>query len=133
MAAEQESPAPTRTQLADLVRVRKREMGLSYERLAARAVDPDTGEVVKPSWLHRLATDQPVIPPQLPQLRALAVALEVPIGRVQDAAGAQFFGIDTVWAASGDARALVERADRMTAGQRDQLMRLLDTFAPPQR
>lgn len=133
MAAEERTPQrDTRTDLSDLVLARKAALGVGYEKLAARCVDPETGvQSVKGSWLHRLATYLPVQAPELPALRGLAAGLEVPLGRVQDAAGAQFFGIDVVWSASGDARALVERADRMTPEQREQLMRLLDTFAPP--
>lgn len=129
--AEQGRPARSeRTQLGDLVRDRKTELGLSYERLAHRAVDPESGQrTVTGSWLHRLVNGMPVVPPDLPQLRAIAAAIEVPLGRVQDAAGFQFFGIDTVWSASGQARALVERADRLTDAQLEQLMRLLDAFA----
>lgn len=133
MAAEQDAPPGGRAQLRDLVRSRKAALGLSFEKLAARCVDPDTGEqTIKSSWLHRLATDLSVQPPDLPQLRGLAAGIQVPLYRVQDAAGAEFFGIDTVWSASGEARALVQRADRMTPEQREQLMRLLDTFAPPE-
>ncbi|MFJ4917188.1 XRE family transcriptional regulator [Streptomyces sp. NPDC088726] len=133
MAVEDRAPQPSaRTQLADLVRDRKASLDLSYEKLAVRCVDPETGvQTVKSSWLHRLATDMPVQAPDLSALRGMAVGLDVPLGRVQDAAGAQFFGIDVVWSESGDARALVERADRMTSEQREQLMRLLDSFAPP--
>lgn len=134
MVAESRASHPgTRTQLADLVRARKQALGLSFERLAARCVDPETGErPVKSSWLHRLASGQPVIPPQLEQLRAIAAGLDVTLGTVQDAAGAQFFGIDTVWSESGESRALVRRADRLTPEQREQLMRLMDVFAPPE-
>lgn len=133
MAADDRADAPPgRAPLRDLVRERKAALGLSYERLAARCIDPDSGtQTVKSSWLHRLATNQPVIPPDLPILRGLAVGLDVPLGRVQDAAGSEFLGIDTIWSASGDARALVERADRLTREQRDQIMRLIDSFAPP--
>lgn len=132
MAAEQDAPPGGRAQLRDLVRERKATLGLSFEKLAARCIDPDTGEqTIKSSWLHRLATDLSVQAPDLPQLRGLAAGIQVPLYRVQDAAGAEFFGIDTVWSASGEARALVQRADRMTQEQREQLMRLLDTFAPP--
>lgn len=129
--AEQERPVRReRTQLGDLVRHRKDELGLSYERLAHRAVDPENGKrTVTSSWLHRLVNRMPVVPPDLSQLRAIAAAIEVPLGRVQDAAGSQFFGIDTVWSTSGQARALVERADRLTETQLEQLMRLLDAFA----
>ncbi|WP_063756107.1 hypothetical protein [Streptomyces sp. NRRL B-24720] len=133
MAAEQDAPPGGRAQLRDLVRDRKATLGLSFEKLAVRCVDPESGaQTIKSSWLHRLATDLSVQAPDLAQLRGLAVGLQVPLYRVQDAAGAEFFGIDTVWSASGEARALVERADRMTPEQREQLMRLLDTFAPPE-
>lgn len=132
MAAEDRATGslPGRTQLRDLVRERKEQLGLSYAKLAARCIDPENGkQSVKDSWLHRLATDQPVEPPKLPALRGLAAGLGVSLGRVQDAAASEFFGIDTVWSRSGEARALVERADRMTPAQREQLLRLLDTFA----
>ncbi|MFE5895875.1 XRE family transcriptional regulator [Streptomyces sp. NPDC056488] len=129
MAAEDRAPAEGRTQLRDLVRQRKESLGLGYERLAARCVDPETGvQTVKYSWLHRLATNKPVEAPDLGQLRGLAAGLEVPLHAMQEAAGAEFFGIDTVWSASGEARALVERADRMTPEQRAQLLRLIETL-----
>ncbi|MFJ3536993.1 XRE family transcriptional regulator [Streptomyces sp. NPDC090109] len=129
MAAEDRAPAEGRTQLRDLVRERKEAIGLGYERLAARCVDPETGvQTVKYSWLHRLATGKPVEAPDLGQLRGLAAGLEVPLRVMQEAAGAEFFGIDTVWSASGEARALVERADRMTPEQRAQLLRLIETL-----
>lgn len=120
-----------RAQLSQLVRERKTRLGLSYERLAERCIDPDSGEqTVKSSWLHRLASGQPVIPPDFDALRGIAAGLDVPLGRVQDAAGAQFFGMDTVWSASGEARAWVERAGRMTPEQREAVQRLIETLAP---
>lgn len=133
MAAEDRAPETgERTQFRDLVRERRAALGLSYARLAARCIDPQSGEqTVKDSWLHRVESGLPVTPPDFPQLRGLAVGLDVPLGWVQDAAGAEFFGIDTVWAQSGEARALVERADHLTPQQREQLMRLLDTFHSP--
>lgn len=128
-----EHDAPARTDLSDLVRARRRELRLSLRAVQDRTADPDTGEpLLKYSWIDRLEKGQPVIPPQYLQLRALAAALETPLGRIQDAAGAQFFGIDSVWSESREARALVRRADRMTPEQLEQLMRLLDTLAPPE-
>lgn len=129
MAAQDRSPTAGRTQLRDLLRERKSALGLSYDRLAARCIDPTSGEqTVKSSWLHRLATDLAVQIPDYAMLRGLAAGLDVPLGRVQDAAGAEFFGIDVVWAASGEARALVEGADKLTPTQREQLQRLVDSF-----
>lgn len=124
-------PETVRTQLADLVRERKDDLGLSYARLAKRCIDPENGEQsVKDSWLHRLLTGLPVQAPELSVLRGLAAGLGVPLGRIQDAAGAQFFGIDTVWSASGEARALVERANELTPEQRAKLLDLMDAFVP---
>ncbi|MFE9845840.1 hypothetical protein [Streptomyces goshikiensis] len=129
MAAQDRSPTEGRTQLRDLVRARKAAMGLSYDKLAARCVDPVSGVVtVKSSWLHRLATDLPVQPPEFPVLRGLAAGMDVPLGQVQDAAGAEFFGMDVVWSSSGEARAIVEDLDRLTPLQREQLRVLLNSF-----
>lgn len=128
MAAQDRSEVG-RSQLRDLVRDRKGALGLSYDKLAARCVDPTSGEqTVKSSWLHRLATDLPVQIPDFPMLRGLAAGLDVPLGRVQDAAGAEFFGMDVVWAASGEARALVQSTETLTPTQREQLQRLLESF-----
>lgn len=133
MAAERSATPPGRTQLRDLVRERRAELGLSYERLAARCIDPESGEqTMKSSWLHRLENGLTVRPPDVPQLRGLAAGLGIPLARVQDAAGAEFFGMDVVWSRSAEARAWVERADRMTPAQREQLMRLLDAFDIPE-
>lgn len=133
MAAENRATPMGRTQLRDLVRERRAALGLSYERLAAQCVDPKSGEqTIKSSWLHRLESGQPVQPPDYPQLRGLAAGMDVPLGRVQDAAGAEFFGIDVVPSRSGMARALLERTDRMTEVQMEQLLRLLDTFDLPE-
>lgn len=133
MAAEQDAPPGGRAQLRDLVRERKATLGLSFEKLAVRCIDPKTGkQTVKSSWLHRLATDLSVQAPDLPQLRGLAAGLQVPLYRVQDAAGAEFFGIDTEWSASGEARAFLADADRLTAEQREQIRRLMETMARPE-
>lgn len=129
-----EHDAPARTDLSDLVRTRRAE-----RRLSLRAVeelggeDPETGKPwIRYSWIDRLEKGLPVVAPTLDQLYAFTRALELPLGRLQDAAGAQFFGIDVVWSESSDARALVRRADRMTPEQLEQLRRLIDTIAPPE-
>ena len=134
MAAEDRASAPTgRNDLSDLVRERRAKLDLSLRGLEARTVNPETGEpLCRYSWINKLEKLQAIVPPSYPQLVALAEALELPLGKVQDAAGAQFFGIDTVWSASGEARALAARADRMTPEQREQLLRLIETFVSPE-
>ncbi len=126
---EQDKTPETRTHLSDLVRHRRAELRLSLRAVEARTVETGgTEPVVKFGWINRLEKGLPVIPPQIDELKALASALELPFGRLQDAAGAQFLGIDTVWSASGEARALVEQVERFTPEQREQLARLLAAF-----
>lgn len=123
-----EAPRPA---LRELLKTRRAELGLSYVKLAQRCIDPETGEqVVKDSWLHRLESGEPVIAPDFRNLVGLAAGLAVSLEVVQAAAGEQFFGIATVKGASGQARALLARADRMTPEQVDALARFLDVVAP---
>lgn len=120
-----------RADLSDLVRSRRAELRLGLRGLAERCIDPENpeaGSLWTRTTLNTLEIGK-IKPPRLPELRALARGLDLPLGRLQDAAGAQFFGIDTIWSTSGEARALIESADRMTPQQRAQLMRLLDAFA----
>ncbi len=126
---EQDDATPgARTHLSDLVKHRRAELRLSLRGLEARTAGPDGTPVVKFGWVNRLEKVLPVVPPQVPELEALARALELPLGRVQDAAGAQFMGIDTTWSASGEARTFVEQVERFTPEQREQLARLLAAF-----
>lgn len=127
--ADDRSDATNRTDLSDLVVRRKAELGLSYEKLAERCIDPETGEqTVKYSWLHRLATYKSVIPPDFPQLRGLHAGLDVPLGLVQEAAGSQFLGIDTVWSEDGDVRALVHEFQEMDADDQAKVRALMQSW-----
>lgn len=128
MAAEDRPTAPTgRADLSDLVRDRRAELRLSLRAVEARTVDPETGEpLCKYGWIGKLEKSQIVDAPTFPQLKALSKALDLPLGKVQDAAGAQFFGIDTIWSASGEARALALQANSLTPEQREQVRRLIE-------
>lgn len=130
MTAEDRAPTPTgRTQLSDLVRDRKDALDLGYERLARRCVDPVSGErTVNGSWLHRLATGQAVQPPDLPQLRGMAAGLELPLRVIQDAAAAQFFGLDSVYAPQGDARVMISDYEKLSEDDRARVRAIIDTF-----
>lgn len=119
-----------RTQLRDIVVRRKDELGLGYERLAARCIDPESGEqTVKPSWLHRLATGKPTEAPAYEALRGMAAGLGVPVGVLQDAAGAQFFGAEPVFSESAEARAFLQDADQLTHTQRAAIRALMRSLA----
>lgn len=114
--------ATDRTELSDLVRDRRKDLGLSLRVLAERCVDPedlDAGPQWKFGVLSRLEKNLPVIPPQLPELRALARGLDLPPEQIKEAAGSQFFGIDTVW--SDDVRAMVRDYEAMTSDDRERL------------
>jgi transcriptional regulator with XRE-family HTH domain len=121
------------TPLRDIVRARKEALGLGYERIAQRCIDPRTGEqVIKSSWLHRLATDEPVQPPTYPMLRGLAAGLDVDVSVLQDASSAEFFGTQRVsadGAAGGVGQAYLEDADRLTPEQRAAVQELIRSLA----
>ncbi|WP_143065903.1 MULTISPECIES: XRE family transcriptional regulator [unclassified Streptomyces] len=130
MATEKSAPAPAgRHQLGDLVLQRKKELRLSYEKLAARCVDPETGEqVVKGSWLHRVATRLPVQAPDAAQLRGMATGLESPLRYVQDAAAAQFFGMDAVYAEDETVRTALYHFEEMSPEDRRKVLALMEAF-----
>lgn len=130
MAAQEPSDAAPRrrTQFADLVKTRREELGLSLAALSDAAIDPETNTRVTSAWIHRLETGKPVVPPDYHQLRAFAAGLRLPLAALQAAAGAQFFGLDTLYSANGYARALVERLDEMNEDQQRRLLALIDSF-----
>jgi transcriptional regulator with XRE-family HTH domain len=117
-----------RTDLSDLVRERRAELGISLVKLEERSIDPEGEGQVKSSWLHRLERGMPVIAPNLPQLRALAAGLDTPLRMLQDAAGAQFFGIEPRYSESGAVRALVSRWEAMTPAEQAQLQAIIEAF-----
>jgi transcriptional regulator with XRE-family HTH domain len=137
MAAYQDQPAPVtpdpeqRTQFRDLIRNRRLDLGESLTDFASKAIDPVKGKRVTRGWIHRLEAGETVTPPQVEELRALAAACELPLTVLQDAAGAQFFGVDAVWTESGEARAYVHKLDKIPADQRERLLRLIDSLVPP--
>ncbi|MET9138842.1 hypothetical protein [Streptomyces parvulus] len=133
MAAQDHASASSRTQFRDIVAERKEALGLGYQRLAARCVDPESGEqVVKSSWLHRVVTGEPVEPPSYEMLRGMEAGLGVGIGVLQDAASAQFFGAERVFSESADAQAFLEDADRLTAQQREAIRALMRSLGEGQ-
>ena len=122
-----------RTDLSDLIQDRRDLLGLTYEDLAAACVDPEAAGApdVEPLWrrsnLHNLAQGKWVKPPSFAMLRALAVGLQVPLRAVQEAAGSQFFGIDTVWSADGKVRALVRDFDELDDEDQAKILALMES------
>ena len=62
----------------------------------------------------------------------LAAAYRLAIERLQDAAGAQFHGVDPLRSGTGEAVAYVRKLDSLPTEQRERLLRLIDTLVPPQ-
>lgn len=132
MVEDNNTGVPARTELSDLLRDRRAELRLSLRDVEERTrVRADGTPLIKRGTLDNLEKAVPRMSwtPRLPELQALARAYELPLGRIQDAAGAQFMGIDPVWSASGEARALVKDAERLTPKQREQLAKLIEAFA----
>lgn len=123
-----------RTQFTDLLRDRRQELGISLQTAADRSIDPVTGKSVKRGRIYRLegGEDGGITPPDFWELRALRAAYQLPIERLQDAAGAQFHGVDALRSASGEAVAYVQKLDALPAEQRENLLRLIDTLVPPE-
>jgi transcriptional regulator with XRE-family HTH domain len=124
-----------RFDLSDLVRDRMKELGLSYRRLEELCVDPQADAAsdakAEPLWKHstleNLVKRRRVQVPDFERLRAIAAAIQVPLARVQEAAGRQFFGVDTVWSADGRVRALVEEFDELDAEDQARVLALMES------
>ncbi|MFJ3826203.1 helix-turn-helix domain-containing protein [Streptomyces nodosus] len=131
MTSGNEPMPERRTAFADLIRSRRTELRMGLDAFAARAVDAETGKRVKKGWIYRLETGEPVTPPQVEELRALAAACDLPLEALQDAAGSQFHGVDPLVSGSSESKAYVRKLDTLPADQRERLLRLIDTLVPP--
>lgn len=117
------------SELLDLVRARRLEVGLSYQGLAAACVDPLSGAKASSGWLHRLETSAPVIPPSVDVLGALAVGLQLPKAQLREAAAAQFFDVHVAWEMSGEAADLLAQLAVLPEGQRRAVADLIRVMA----
>lgn len=127
----QPGPERRRSQFRDLIRRRRAALNESLDVFARKAVDPVSGERVTRGWIVRLETGLPVNAPGYEELCALAAACELPVEALQDAAGAEFFGVDPLRSGSSEAKAYVHKLDQLPADQRERLLRLIDTLVPP--
>ncbi|WP_228989458.1 XRE family transcriptional regulator [Streptomyces sp. DH8] len=128
------APDP-RWDLSDLVNRRKGETGLSFRKIAEATidpVDPEAGPLWTRGTLENLAKREPVKAPPAAMLRALAAGLQVPLRLVQEAAAAQWFGVETVYGegVDPDTRLLVRRYQQMSPEDRRRLQILAETYDP---
>ncbi|HEY9372863.1 helix-turn-helix transcriptional regulator [Streptomyces sp.] len=117
------------SELLELVRSRRKELGLSYQSLAAACVDPSSGTTASSAWLHRLETSAPVIPPSVEVLGALAAGLQLPLAMLQEAAAAQFFDLRVPWEMSDEAADLLADVAALPKAQREALTALIKVMA----
>lgn len=128
-----EEIAAQRTDLADLVRVRMEELGLSYRGLPALCIDPkapDAGPLWTRGTVENLAKRRVIKAPKPAELRALAAGLSLPLRLVQEAAAAQFFGIETVWSEEDDVRLLVRDYRALGPEDRERLREIARAWGP---
>lgn len=127
-----ERPPPTeRTDLADLVRDRMAANNISLRTLAAAAIDPEdpqAGPLWTRSTLANLLVGGRVKPPRVPELRALAAGIALPLRSVQDAAAAQFFGMDAVYSPDEEVRTMVHHIAKLSPEDRRKIQALIDEF-----
>ena len=84
--ATQSTPAGALSQLIQ----QALDKGDSYQRIADRAVDTDTGETVSKPYLQRVVKNPPIHPPTVPMIKAIAAALAKPEHIVKDAVARQW-------------------------------------------
>lgn len=77
--------------------------GESYQRLADRAVDPETGETVSKPYLQQIVKTPPANPPTPARMRAIAAALGKPYRRIQEATAKQWLQYEATELAGYDA------------------------------
>lgn len=122
-----------RTQLNDLVRTRRAELGISLRTLEARAVDSRTGTQAKFGWISKLERNLPTEVPGEELIRALAVGLSLPLRVVQEAVAAQYLGMTEIRTQSQAARILVARVEEMSEDDLQQLAAIAETFERTRR
>lgn len=125
-----------RTDLADLVRERMAELGISIRTLATRTVDPHpelqpegerkTGPLWARTTLQDLLNGAKTKAPTPAELRALAHGLECSVTRVSDAAVGQFFDLDVFYNRDKTVRAIIRHAEGMTEEQRLKLLEWIE-------
>lgn len=64
--------------------------GLSYQRMADRALDEETGTRIPKQALQKLVKTPPVNPPSLAQMRAISNAIDKSLRRVKEAVAQQW-------------------------------------------
>lgn len=122
-----------RRDLSDLVRQRKEDLGLSFRTLADACVDPEQpekGSLWGRSTLDLLTKDGQIKPPTAQKIRALAAGLRLPVDDVREAAGRQFYDVDTLRTGDRKVRAFVRDFEGLSSEDQAKVWRLLEAHRP---
>ncbi|MFE5591504.1 helix-turn-helix domain-containing protein [Streptomyces sp. NPDC056549] len=115
--------------LSDVVRERRLALGLSTRTLAERCIDPESGTALPRHYIDRLENNVPSLtPPRLPELRALAAGLNLPLAVIQDAAGYQFHGVTTQHSVSGRAWVVAAAFEELDPAEQDRFLAVWEAF-----
>ncbi|MFC8365573.1 hypothetical protein ACFUIY_37595 [Streptomyces griseorubiginosus] len=122
-----------RTDLSDLVRQRKEELGLSFRALADACVDPERpekGALWGRSTLDTLTKGGQIKPPTAEKLRALAAGLRLPLSEVREAAGGQYWGVDTLRTEDRKVRAFIRNFEELSPADQEKVWALMEAHRP---
>lgn len=121
-----------RTDFTDLVVARRAELGISTRTLARLSVDPETGEpAFGYGWVDKIERADPTVKtPRLPQLRGMAAGLKVPLKLLQEAAAAQYLGLqqDAIWSSDLSTRLTVARMGELSPDDRAELLQMVELW-----
>ncbi|MFF8290471.1 hypothetical protein ACF068_14750 [Streptomyces sp. NPDC016309] len=127
-----------RTDLADLVRARVDELGVSVRALAARCIDPEPelqpaeernhGPLWTRGTLQNLINGERVKAPGAAELRALAAGLRLNVRLLQDAAAAQYFDRDAVYTPDERVRTMIYHFEELSEEDQVKVLRLMESW-----
>lgn len=102
--------------------------GVSYQQMADRSVDPDTGETLSKPYFQKLATNSVTAAPSASRLRSIAAGLRKPLPVVQRAAAVQFLDYQATELAGydEDVRVIVAHLAGMERSERRRWLAMME-------
>jgi hypothetical protein len=122
--------APDRDPLSRLVR-EVNESGVSFQKMADRAIDPSSGTTVSKSTFQKMAAGAVANSPGEKELIAMAVGLGKPLRVVQRAAAVQYLGYQAVELSGydNDTRTIVAYLAGMSPRAKRRIRRIVEVEA----
>lgn len=119
--------ADDRDELSRIVRDANSD-GLSYQQMADRSQDPETGEQLSKPYFQKLATNSVTTAPTPSRLRSIAAALRMPLAVIQRAAAVQYLDYQATELVGydDDTRIIVAHLSGMDPGERKRWRRMLE-------